>query len=106
MTTAEVFAELQSRLTAKGARLDNSQGVYQFNLTGEDAGNWYVSVGEGTVAVVEGSADAAGVTITMQAADFKALAAGSLNPMSAFMSGKLSVAGDMSMALKLQTLIA
>lgn len=107
MTTAEVFAELKTRLEAKGAQqLANSRGVYQFNLTGEDAANYYVSVDESGASVAEGAAANAGVTITMAATDFKALAQGALNPMSAFMSGKLSVTGDMSMALKLQTLIS
>jgi len=107
MTTAEVFAELKIRLEAKGAQqLSSSQGIYQFNLTGDDAANYHVSVGESTAEVAEGTSDNAGVTITMTAEDFKALAQGALNPMSAFMSGKLSVAGDMSMALKLQTLIS
>jgi putative sterol carrier protein len=106
MTTAEVFAELKTRLAGKGPQLASSRGVYQFNLIGDDAGDWYVSVQDGGVEVVQGNADLAGVTITMQAADFKALAEGTLNPMSAFMSGKLSVAGDMSLALKLQTLIS
>ncbi|NMP20841.1 SCP2 sterol-binding domain-containing protein [Sulfobacillus harzensis] len=107
MTTAEVFSELKTRLEAKGAQqLANSRGVYQFNLTGNDAASYYVSVSDQGAEVTEGQAANAGVTITMTADDFKALAQGSLNPMSAFMSGKLSVAGDMSMALKLQTLIS
>ena len=107
MTTAEVFEEMKSRLAAKdAAQLANSQGVYQFNLTGDDAAEYTVSVADGGVEVSPGTRADAGVTITMQAEDFKALAQGSLNPMSAFMSGKLSVAGDMSMALKLQTLIS
>lgn len=107
MTTAEVFQEIKNRLDAKGApQLTTSQGVYQFELTGEDAAQYVVSVTDGGAEVNEGLRQDAGVTITMTAADFKALAAGSLNPMSAFMSGKLSVQGDMSMALKLQTLIS
>lgn len=106
MTTQEVFTQLQTRLQEKGAQLDNSRGVYQFNLTGNDAGNWYVRVAEDGLEVTAGDADSPGVTITMQADDFKALADGTLNPMSAFMSGKLSVTGDMTMALKLQTLMS
>lgn len=107
MTTKDVFTELKSRLAAKGAQqLANSKGVYQFILTGDDAANYSVSVTDQGAEVTEGQADNAGVTITMTADDFKSLAQGSLNPMSAFMSGKLSVTGDMSMALKLQTLIA
>ncbi len=107
MTTKEVFEELKGRLEGKGsAQLANSRGVYQFALTGEDAASYYVAVGDDGVTVAEGTTENAGVTITMAASDFKALAQGALNPMSAFMSGKLSVAGDMSMALKLQSLIS
>lgn len=107
MTTAEVFEQLKTRLGGKDVQqLANSRGVYQFSLTGEDAGSYYVSVAEDGVQVAEGQRDDAGVTITMAASDFKALSEGALNPMSAFMSGKLSVAGDMSMALKMQTLIS
>ncbi len=106
MTTSEVFSQLKSRLESKVAQLSNSQGVYQFNLTGEDSGTYFISIADGVLQAQAGTAANAGVTITMQAADFKALAEGSLNPMTAFMSGKLSVAGDMNLALKLQTLIA
>lgn len=106
MTTAEVFAQIQNRLEDKGTQLANSEGVYQFNLTGEDGGNWYISVQGLAFEVVQGTAPNPGVTVTMQASDFKALAEGTLNPMSAFMGGKLSVTGDMSLALKLQTLIS
>src|SRR5262245_19552949 len=51
----------------------------------------------------DGAADA---TITVDFEDFKQLAAGKLDPMMAFMSGKLKVAGDMSAAMKLQQLFA
>jgi putative sterol carrier protein len=107
MTTREVFENLKTRLEAKGAaQLQHSQGIYQFNLNGDDGANYYLAVTDKGAEVVEGTNESAGVTITMDASDFKALADGSLNPMSAFMSGKLSVAGDMSLALKLQTLIS
>ena len=36
--------------------------------------------------------------------DFQALISGNLNPMSAFMSGKIKVDGDMGVAMKLQSL--
>lgn len=106
MTTAEVFQELKTRLAGKQTQLADSQGTYQFNLTGEDAAYYFISVMDTGAEVGEGTAPNAGVTITMSASDFKDLAQGALNPMSAFMSGKLSVAGDMSLALKLQTLIS
>ncbi|MDA8193157.1 MAG: SCP2 sterol-binding domain-containing protein [Thermaerobacter sp.] len=105
MTTREVFAELQGRLAEKTGQLTNSQGTYQFNLTGDDAAQYWVTVDENGARISEGTILSAGVTVTMDAQDFKELAQGRLNPMTAFMSGKLSVAGDMSMALRLQSLI-
>jgi putative sterol carrier protein len=107
MTTNEVFEDLKIRLNKKdAAQLAGSQGVYQFLLTGEDAAEYFVKVAADGIQVDAGKAPDAGVTITMTASDFKDLAAGTLNPMTAFMGGKLSVGGDMSMALKLQTLIS
>jgi len=56
-----------------------------------DAGKIFAS---GTEAVA--SDDDADCTISVDKDDFIAMAAGDLDPMMAFMSGKLKVAGDMS----------
>ena len=50
--------------------------------------------------VREGDEDA-DVTVTADTDTFRAILDGDLNPTSAFMSGKLQVAGDMGMAMKL-----
>ena len=50
--------------------------------------------------VREGDEDA-DVTLTADTDTFRAILDGDLNPTSAFMSGKLQVAGDMGMAMKL-----
>ena len=42
-----------------------------------------------------------GVTITMKVEDFVALASGNLDPMQAFMGGKLKISGNMMLAQKL-----
>ena len=43
--------------------------------------------------------------ISVDKDDFLALTSGDLNPMMAFMSGKIKVDGDMSVAMKLQSLL-
>lgn len=48
----------------------------------------------------------ADATIKVDFDDFKALAQGQLDPMQAFMSGKLKVDGDMSVAMQLQSLLS
>ena len=50
------------------------------------------------VSVGNGEADC---TITMSPDDFEALVAGELDPTSAYMSGKMKIAGDMSAAMAL-----
>jgi putative sterol carrier protein len=44
------------------------------------------------------------VTITATQDNFEKIAAGELNPTSAYMSGKLKIKGDMGAAMKLQKL--
>jgi putative sterol carrier protein len=44
-------------------------------------------------------------TIKMSLDDFKAMAAGQLDGMTAFMTGKLKIEGDMGVAMKLQGLL-
>ena len=50
----------------------------------------------------DGDADA---TVKVDVEDFKKLAAGQMDPTMAFMQGKLKVAGDMSVAMKLQSVL-
>jgi len=49
---------------------------------------------------------AADTTIKVSWADWEALAAGQLDGMTAFMTGKLKVEGDMSNAMQLQSVLA
>lgn len=51
----------------------------------------------------DGDADA---TISVDWDDFQKLLGGKLDPTMAFMQGKLKVAGDMSVAMKLQSLLS
>jgi putative sterol carrier protein len=44
------------------------------------------------------------MTLTMTAQDYVDMTMGKLNGQMAFMSGKLKIAGDMGLAMKLQTL--
>jgi putative sterol carrier protein len=53
----------------------------------------------------QGMAEKADATLTMASEDFVALTKGQLNPMNAFMSGKIKVAGDMGLVMKLQSLL-
>lgn len=62
--------------------------------------------GKGASNVVSTENAEADCTIRISEEDFSALLKGELNPMGAFMSGKIKVDGDMSVALKLQSFLA
>lgn len=70
----------------------------------------FVIEGEGSVVVdssgARASDDDADVTMTADADTFQSMMEGDLNPTAAFMSGKLSVDGDMGMAMKLGSVLA
>jgi len=60
--------------------------------------------GTGDSNVVSANNEAADCTVNVSMDDFQALISGHLNPMTAFMSGKIKVDGDMGVAMKLQSL--
>ncbi|NNE54191.1 MAG: SCP2 sterol-binding domain-containing protein [Sulfitobacter sp.] len=66
--------------------------------------------GEGCVMIDGNGARAADeeaeVTLSADADTFQSILEGDMNPTSAFMTGKLSVDGDMGMAMKLATVLA
>ena len=66
-----------------------------------DVGKIFIDGATGNVNNEDSEADA---TVKVSFDDFISIATGDLDPMQAFMQQKLSVAGDMSVAMKLQSL--
>jgi putative sterol carrier protein len=91
--------------SADPAKMKGVSAVYQFELSGDDGGVFHAVVDDGKATVVESAHDSPNITITMAAEDFAAMLDGKLNATSAFMAGKLKVKGDMSLAMKLQSLL-
>ena len=102
MTPAEVFT---GRITkaAEAAAGGPVAAVYQFNITGEEGGNWIVNMGEGTVS--EGTDEDAECDITLTAEDFVAMVKGEIAGPQLFMTGRLQVGGNMALAMQLGTLL-
>ena len=73
--------------------------------SGFDGSAKFVIEGEGAIMVDGGGVRAgdeeAEVTLSADADTFRAILEGDLDPTSAFMTGKLSVEGDMGMAMRL-----
>ena len=98
----EIFSQMPTQINPDAAKGMNS--VIQFNLSGEGGGNYYVEIKDGTAKVHEGTAPSPNMTMTLAASDYVDLIMGKLNGQMAFMSGKLKIAGDMGLAMKMQTL--
>lgn len=98
----QVFDQMPSRLNKDAAKGLNA--VYQFDLSGDGGGKWAVLVNNEQCAVQTGGHPSPSITISMAAQDYLDMVAGKLNGQMAFMTGKLKIAGDMGLALKLQNL--
>ena len=86
---------------------DKAAGVdagVQLKLTGSQASDWYVTIKDGKCTAAQGSLPAPNLTLTADADDFIRIFTGQLDGMQAFMQGKLKLAGDMSLAMKLMSL--
>lgn len=98
-TVQEFFEKLPTGVDpAKTVGMNNS---YVFDIEG--VGAWTVRVADGGVTVEEGAADA-DCTISASEETMMRIVNGEQNPTTAYMTGKLKIAGDMGAALKLQKL--
>ena len=104
MNAAEVFAEMPEAFLAD--RAGDMRATYQFNLSGEGGGDWVVTIADGACTVVEGQAEKPSLTIGMAADDFVKMVSGELQPVVAFMQGKIKLQGDTNLALKFSEIFA
>ncbi|XP_046923954.1 hydroxysteroid dehydrogenase-like protein 2 isoform X1 [Lynx rufus] len=83
-----------------------TQGIYQFELSGEDGGTWFLDLKSkgGNVGYGEPSHQA-DVVMSMSTDDFVKMFSGKLKPSMAFVSGKLKIKGNMALAIKLEKLM-
>ena len=77
--------------------------VIQYHLTGNEGGDWIITIKDGKCSVAEGTVEKPTVTLTADANDFRDVLLGKVNGMKYFMEGKLKLAGDLNLAMKLTT---
>ena len=104
MKAADIFNEMVNGFQPE--RAGSLRAKFQFCLSGEDGGDWVVSVANKQCTVTPGAVDKPDVTISMDAADFVKMVNGELQPVVAFMQGKIKLQGDMNLAMKVQELFA
>lgn len=104
MNVADIFDEMVRVFPAEKAA--GLRARFLFRLSGEEGGEWTVTIADQKCSVTPGPAEKPDVTFSMDAADFIKMVRGELQPVVAFMQGKLRLQGDMNKAMKLQELFA
>jgi len=108
MSVADTFTKLAAGIEKNKEKATSVNAVFQFDITGDGGGQYAVDLRQSTTSnfVIEGTSPDAAVTITVGAADWLGILGGTVNPMQAFMMGKIKVSGDMGLAMKLQSVLS
>jgi putative sterol carrier protein len=101
---SDLFKKIPSSFKADAAEGVNA--VFQWEITGDGGGAWQIIVNDGKCEVIEGFHPNPSVSMKMDVETYLAMANKQLNPMQAFMTGKLKVSGNIMLAQKLQQLFS
>lgn len=77
------------------------ESIIQYRLTGDEGGDYIITIKDDQCKVSEGITDEPDVTLTADAHDFADVLLGRANGMQYFMTGKLKLSGDLNLAMKL-----
>lgn len=100
---AAIFPGMVQRFDPSKAEGINA--VIQFELSGDNGGSYWLKIAEGKMETGQGASDSPKMTVRASADDFNNMVHGSLNPMQAFMMGKIKIQGDTGLAMKLMPLM-
>lgn len=101
---AETFRVIQGAITEEYVR--TTQGIFQFELSGDEAGTWYIDLKTKGGSIGSGKPPLkADVVMSMSSTDFVKMFTGKLKPTLAFMTGKLRIKGNMALAIKLEKVL-
>jgi putative sterol carrier protein len=102
MTENNLQALMQQAIN--GFQPQNAAGIdaqIQFNISGDQGGNWVATIRDQKLSVEPGTTANPNLTIAANTADIFNLVSGKLNPMQAYMQGKVQVKGDLGLAMRL-----
>lgn len=96
------LSEITNKVTDMASSADAIGGKIKFHF-GDEA---VFIDGSGSENVVNNEDAEADTTIKIDMDDFVAMMKGDLNPMNAFMGGKMKIDGDMGLAMKLSSMFS
>ncbi|MGD9913169.1 MAG: SCP2 sterol-binding domain-containing protein [Rhizobiaceae bacterium] len=93
MSIQDIAAKLKSRVESAG---------FDRSVKFDTGGDGVILIDGASISTTDGPADC---TIKLSLSDLEDLIAGDLSPTSAFMTGKIKIEGDMSVAMALQSFL-
>jgi putative sterol carrier protein len=102
LTVEDLFNQLPGRLRPDAAA--GLDATLQWNLTDLDPGVWAVQVRDGQTELIPGGVPTPDTTFTTTSDVWLDVSEGRQEAMSAFMTGRLKVEGDMTLALRVPEL--
>ena len=100
VTCKEIFEKMPEQFDAEAAA--DWEAKVQYNIEGEGGGNWIIAVANGECNITEGTADDATATVETDAETWVGIAEGTVEPTTAFMTGKIRIQGNMADVMKSQ----
>ena len=102
MTVAESMKGLQEHFNPEAAAGLNK--TLQFNISGDEAGKWALKIANQACELIPGGVEKADLTLSLADKDWISMAEGKLDPMNAYMTGKLKATGDIAFAMRIPSL--
>ncbi len=104
ISVKEIFTKMPEAFNREAAT--GLDVVIQYNIEGDEGGDWYVVIKDQTCTIFEGAHDSPTLSLKMTDKNWIALCKGELNAVYAFMSGKLKAKGDIMLAQRLPELFS
>jgi len=99
----QIFDEIPNRVDA--AAISGWTTTIQFNIAGDNGGDFVLKCADGKCETSEGTAEGATATIETNDETWMGIVSGTTNPMTAFTLGQLKVKGNMADVMKMQNII-
>jgi putative sterol carrier protein len=105
MTFMEVFTELKDKFMQADVKDVPGHLAMQVNLRGEGEGAFYAELNDGVLTVEPYEYYDRDVIFEVDSEVFRKIVDGALDPVKAYLTGKLKITGDLDKALTIQKLI-
>jgi len=103
VTCAEIFSAMPENFDAEEA--GDWEAKIMYKVEGEGGGTWVMNIAGGALTITEGEIGDAGATVSTDAETWVGIAEGTVEPTTAFMTGKVRIEGNMADVMKAQKVV-